>query len=95
MPIYQDSGIPTGRYDYREPKESMTKSEAKSIVLLIKLHEFGTKLASNIPYTVLEIELFDGWYTICFTEIVKTRKYEANFYWCNFFAQALSFTISR
>jgi hypothetical protein len=67
--------MPMGRYDYREPKETTTKSEAKSIVLLIKLHEFGTKLASNIPYTVLEFRLFDGWRTICFTEIVKAWKF--------------------
>jgi len=71
----------------------MIKSGVKPIILLIKLHEFGKKLARHSPYTVLAFWEFDGWRTICFTEIVKTRKYEADFYWVWIFAQFLSFTI--
>ena len=53
VPIHQESGISAERYRYREPSETMIKSGVKPIVLLIKLHEFGKKLARHFPYTVL------------------------------------------
>ena len=59
----------------------------------MKLHEFGAKFARKIPYAVLESRLFDGWRTICFTEIVKIRKYRANFYSVWIVAQFLSFPL--
>ena len=81
------------RYRHRDLNKNMIKNVVKQPYFSVKLYEFRRTLAKVSRYAVLKFFLFDGWGTICFTEIVKTRRFEANCYSVWIFAQLLSFAI--
>jgi len=87
--------------DQKEIAEKIQSGETTRIII-------GSQAINSPYYSLIEIfareiatasnsqfgYLTDG-APICFTEIVKTRKCEANFYWVWIFAQSLSFAIDN